>query len=71
MKRGGEAYVFRWMRGDELAAGKLIRSFLFGTQAHDPAVIAAVVLILLLVAAAACRLPVRRASRIDPRACLT
>jgi hypothetical protein len=59
------------MRGDGLAAGKLIRSFLLGLQAHDPAVIAAVVLILLLVTAAACWLSVRQASRIDPRACLT
>jgi putative ABC transport system permease protein len=53
-----------------LAAGQLIRSFLFGTEARDPAAISAVVLILLLVAAVACWAPARRASRIDPMAAL-
>ena len=53
-----------------LAAGQLIRSFLFGTEAHDPAAISAVVLILLLVAAGACWAPARRASRIDPMTAL-
>jgi predicted permease len=53
-----------------LAAGQLIRSFLFGTEARDPAAIAAVVLILLLVAMLACWAPARRASRIDPMAAL-
>lgn len=49
-----------------LATGRLIRSFLFGTEARDPAAILAVVLILLAVAAAACWAPARRASHIDP-----
>jgi putative ABC transport system permease protein len=49
-----------------LAAGQLIRTFLFGTEPRDPAAISAVVLILLAVAAVACWAPARRASRIDP-----
>ena len=53
-----------------LAAGKLIGSFLFGTQARDPAAISAVAAILLLVAAAACWAPARRASQIDPMTAL-
>jgi putative ABC transport system permease protein len=53
-----------------LAAGKLIGSFLFGTEPGDPAAISAVVVMLLLVAAAACGSPARRASRIDPMAAL-
>jgi putative ABC transport system permease protein len=53
-----------------LAAGQWIRSFLFGTEAHDPAAISAVVLLLLLVAALACWAPARRASRIDPMTAL-
>jgi predicted permease len=53
-----------------LAVGQLIGSFLFGTQARDPAAISAVVVMLLLVAAVACWAPARRASRIDPMAAL-
>jgi putative ABC transport system permease protein len=53
-----------------LVAGQLIGSFLFGTQAHDPAAIAVVVVMLLLVAVAACWAPARRASRIDPMVAL-
>ena len=53
-----------------LAAGRLIGSFLFGTQARDPAAISAVAAILLLVAAAACWAPARRASQIDPMSAL-
>jgi ABC-type antimicrobial peptide transport system permease subunit len=53
-----------------LAAGKLISSFLFGTEPRDPAAISAVVAMLLVVAAAACWAPARRASRIDPMAAL-
>ena len=40
-----------------LAAGQLIRSFLFGTEARDPAAISAVVVMLLLVATVACWAP--------------
>ena len=53
-----------------LAAGQLIRSFLFATEARDPAAISAVALMLLLVATLACWAPARRASRIDPMAAL-
>jgi ABC-type lipoprotein release transport system permease subunit len=53
-----------------LAAGEWIRSFLFGTEAYDPAAISAVVLLLLLVTALACWAPARRASRIDPMTAL-
>jgi len=53
-----------------LATGRLIRSFLFGTEARDPAAILAVVLTLLAVAAVACWAPARRASRIDPAVAL-
>ena len=56
--------------GLALAAGQLIRSFLFGTEATNPAAISAVVLMLLLVAVVACWAPARRASRIDPMAAL-
>ena len=51
-----------------LAAGQLIRSFLFGIEAHNPAAISAVVVMLLLAAALACWVPAWRASRIDPMA---
>jgi putative ABC transport system permease protein len=53
-----------------LAAGRWISSFLFGTEARNPAAIFAVVALLLAVAAAACWTPARRASRIDPMASL-
>jgi putative ABC transport system permease protein len=53
-----------------LAAGQWIGSFLFGTEARNPAAISAVVALLLLVAAAASWAPARRASRIDPMAAL-
>jgi putative ABC transport system permease protein len=53
-----------------LASGRLIRSFLFGTEARDPAAILAVIVILLAVAALACWGPARRASRVDPAVAL-
>jgi putative ABC transport system permease protein len=56
--------------GGALAAGRLIGSFLFATEARDPAAISAVVVTLLVVAALACWAPARRASRIDPIAAL-
>ena len=56
--------------GAAVAAGRLIGSFLFGTEARDPAAISAVVVLLLLVATVACWAPARRASRIDPMAAL-
>jgi putative ABC transport system permease protein len=48
-----------------LVSGRLIRSFLFGTEARDPAAILLVITILLAVAVLACWGPARRASRID------
>jgi putative ABC transport system permease protein len=56
--------------GGALAAGRLLGSFLFATEARDPAAISAVVVTLLAVAAVACWAPARRASRIDPIAAL-
>jgi hypothetical protein len=53
-----------------LLVGHLIRSFLFGTAAGDPAGILGVTVIMLLVATLACWAPARRASRIDPMAAL-
>jgi len=53
-----------------LAVGQLIRSFLFGIEAYNPAAILAVVVLLLVVATLACWAPAWRASRIDPMAAL-
>jgi len=49
-----------------VGAARLIRSMLYGTQALDPAVFAAVSVTLLLVAALACLLPAWRGSQLDP-----
>jgi predicted permease len=49
-----------------LAAGRLIRSFLFNTEALDPAAFLAVVLMFLAVAGVAAWAPVRKAARLDP-----
>ena len=53
-----------------LASGRLLRSFLFGTEAGDPAAILVVFVIVLAVAALACWGPARRACRIDPAVAL-
>ena len=53
-----------------LAITRLLRSFLFGVSAYDPATFAAVAILLVLVALAACLLPARRATRMDPVAAL-
>lgn len=47
-------------------AGRLIASFLFGIEPHDPATLLAVAALFLLAALAASYLPARRALRIDP-----
>jgi predicted permease len=52
--------------GLALAAGRYIRSQLFGIEPHDPATVAAAVAMLAAVALLAAYLPARRASKIDP-----
>lgn len=52
--------------GVALAAGRLIRSMLYGTPAHDPTVLAAVAAVLILAAALASLGPAIRATRVDP-----
>jgi predicted permease len=53
-----------------LASEQLMKAFLFGTTASNPAAISAVAVTLLLVAGAACWAPAHRASRIDPMTAL-
>jgi putative ABC transport system permease protein len=53
-----------------LVAGRLIRSFLFDTEALDPAAFLVVVLMFLAVAGVACWAPVRKAARVDPAVAL-
>ncbi len=49
-----------------LAAGRLLGSQLYGVAALDPATYAATIAILLGAAFLACRIPARRATRVDP-----
>jgi putative ABC transport system permease protein len=49
-----------------VAAGRLLRSFLFGVGAADPLTFAAVATLLVFVAVAASYIPSRRALRVDP-----
>ena len=49
-----------------LAAGRLVQGLLYGVQAADPFVLAAVAAVLSASAVAACWLPARRATRVDP-----
>ena len=58
--------------GAAAAAGlsRLIASLLFGVQPGDPVMYALVALLLTGVASAAVALPVIRAMRVDPTACL-
>jgi hypothetical protein len=48
------------------AAGRLIRSQLYGLAPHDPPTLAAAVVLLLAVAAVAAWIPARRAAKVDP-----
>jgi ABC-type antimicrobial peptide transport system permease subunit len=48
------------------AAGRALRSLLFGTSPTDPWVLLAATGVLLLTAVVACYVPARRAGRLDP-----
>jgi putative ABC transport system permease protein len=52
--------------GGAMALTGLLKSLLFGVEAHDPATLATVPVVLIAVAAAAAYLPARRASRLAP-----
>jgi putative ABC transport system permease protein len=52
------------------ALGGLLESLLFGVQAFDPALYAAVAALVVAVSVTACYLPARRAARVDPMAAL-
>ena len=54
-----------------LGLARLIRSFLYGVQPTDPAVMASVAGLLAVTGMMACLLPARRATRIDPVVALT
>src|SRR5262249_42283051 len=49
-----------------LAAARLVRTFLYGLEPHDPTTLALAAALLVAVAAVAGYLPARRAARIDP-----
>ena len=53
-----------------LAASRVVKSFLFGTQPHDPGTLALAAAVLVSAAILAGYGPARRASRIDPLAAL-
>jgi putative ABC transport system permease protein len=48
------------------AASRLVASLLFGTQATDPVIYAALALVMAAIAAVAAYVPARRATSIDP-----
>jgi putative ABC transport system permease protein len=49
-----------------VAMSKIIRSLLFGVNANDPLIYAAVTMVLIVAAIVACWLPARKASRVNP-----
>jgi putative ABC transport system permease protein len=49
-----------------IAASRIVRSLLFGVNANDPLIYAAVTIVLIAAAIVACWLPARRASRVNP-----
>jgi putative ABC transport system permease protein len=53
-----------------LAAAPVVRRFLIGISPTDPMAFAEVALLLMFAALTACYIPVRRAMRVDPMACL-
>ena len=53
-----------------LAVGRLVRSFFYGIEPHDPLTVVGTVGIMVAVAAVAAWIPARRAARIDPMTAL-
>jgi putative ABC transport system permease protein len=49
-----------------LVLSRLLRTFLYGISASDPATFVAVAILLTTVSVAACYFPARRATRVDP-----
>jgi len=49
-----------------LALVRVVRSFLYGIEPHDPLTIIGTVLIMVMVAGLAAWIPARRAARVDP-----
>jgi putative ABC transport system permease protein len=49
-----------------IAASRIVRSLLFGVNANDPLIYAAVTIVLIAAAIVACWLPARRASKVNP-----
>jgi putative ABC transport system permease protein len=56
--------------GLALLSGRVLRGFLFGVSASDPAVLASVVVAVALATLGACYVPVRRAVKVDPMVAL-
>ena len=56
--------------GAGAAAAKMIQALLYGVEAFDASIFAAVAGVLLCVAIAACLMPAWRASRLDPASAL-
>jgi len=52
--------------GGAIATSRIVRSLLFGVNANDPLIYAAVTVVLIAAAVVACWLPARRASRVNP-----
>jgi ABC-type antimicrobial peptide transport system permease subunit len=53
-----------------LAAGRLVKSLLYGIQPNDPIQLAGAAITLAVATAVAAYIPARRAARIDPMAAL-
>ena len=80
MAIGARAQVLRWMivretltlvmigvfAGAMAAAGRLVRTQLYGVSPGDPVATVAAIVVLLTIAAVAAYVPARHATRIDP-----
>lgn len=53
-----------------LAGARIVRSYLFGVESHDPATMGVAIVLLLAIAMLAAWFPARRAAKIDPMAAL-